>query len=120
MTIFDKQRNRINEIIYLVSNARQKNDPKMMSDAMNELYAYWNEDLKAEADYLESLNCSYCKLHLREKIYFLKETSGYYTDVNNFNYDFVDKLVEFLRNWLVDHIQVMEKKVSDCLCKKEE
>ncbi len=86
---------------------------------MRELDAYWQKDLQAETDYLESVKCSHYKLSLREIKYFHKGITDYYAEANNFNYDFVDKLIELLKKWSVNHIQAMEKKVATCLSKKE-
>jgi hemerythrin len=96
----------------------QTNDEcEKVSDALNEMTLYARTHFKAEEDYMKRVGYPEYELHKEEHREFSRITVGFCKSVMNGNYNIVYDLLEYLNQWLANHIQGTDKKYTECFNK---
>lgn len=112
---FDEEHKRIILIINKLNAAIQKNDEReKVSDALNEMTSYAISHFKTEEDYMRRFGYPEYEPHKEEHREFTKTTVGFCKSVMNGNGNIACELVEYLNQWLANHIQGTDKKYTEC------
>ncbi len=118
ISIIDKQHKRLVSIINDATVARQhSNDPKMVLSILEEMSKYAQEHFKTEESYMEEFHYPEYQLHKEEHINFSYKTIAYRNKVISGDIQIANEILEYLIKWLVNHIQVTDKKFVACFKK---
>ena len=115
---FDEEHKYIILIINRLNAAIQKDgEREKVSDALNEMTLYAISHFKTEEDYMTRFGYPEYELHREEHREFTRTTVGFCKSVMNGNYNIVYDLLEYLNQWLANHIQGTDKKYTECFNK---
>ncbi len=102
-------------IINRLNAAIQKNEEReKVSDALNEMTSYAISHFKTEEDYMTRFGYPEYELHKEEHREFTKTTVNFCKRAMNGNYNIAYDLLEYLNQWLANHIQGTDKKYTEC------
>ena len=112
---FDEEHKNIILIINKLNAALQKNDEsEKVSDTLNEMTSYASNHFKAEEDYMRRFEYPEYELHKEEHRKFIKTTVDFCNRVMNGDYNIAFDLLEYLNQWLANHIQGTDKRYTEC------
>ncbi|MGR3303998.1 MAG: bacteriohemerythrin [Candidatus Scalindua sp.] len=112
---FDEEHKNIILIINKLNAAIQKNDEReKVSDALNEMTLYAISHFKTEENYMTRFGYPEYELHKEEHREFTKTTVDFCKRVMNGNYNIANDLLEYLNQWLANHIQGTDKRYTEC------
>ena len=115
---FDEDHKNIILIINRLNAAMQKNDEReKISDTLNEMTLYATSHFKTEEDYMIRFGYPEYELHKEEHRAFTRTTVDFCKSVMNGNYSIAYDLLEYLKQWLGNHIQGTDKKYTECFNK---
>lgn len=115
---FDEEHKKIILVINRLNAAMQTNDEcEKVSDALNEMTLYARTHFKAEEDYMKSFGYPEYELHKEKHREFSRTTVDFCKSVMNGNYNVAYDLLEYLNQWLANHIQLTDKKYTECFNK---
>ena len=75
------------------------------------------EHFETEENYLIEFDYPEYEDHYREHYDFLTKTIAYFGKVVNSGYHISNELIKYLKQWLVNHIQVSDRRYIDCFKK---
>ncbi len=114
----DEEHKQLIDIINKVIVARQhNNDPGEVSEILREMTDYALNHFKTEETYMLKFGYPEYESHKKEHHDFSNKTIEYCKSVDNGDYEITDDLLEYLQQWLVHHIQEIDKKYADCFNK---
>jgi len=104
----------INKAIAAIHN---NNDGEKISEALNAMTLYAVSHFKNEEKYMITFDYQEYILHKREHKNFLKKTIDFCKNVTHGNNNISGSLHKYLKKWLEEHIQVADKKLTECFNK---
>ena len=104
----------INKAIIAKKHSKVAKDVLGILDEMTE-YAF--EHFKIEEHYMKEFNFPENLTHRKEHINFIDRVVYYKNKVVGGNFQIIDEILEYLKQWLVSHIEINDKKYSDCFIK---
>jgi hemerythrin len=114
----DEEHKKLIEIINKVIVARQhNNDPKEVSEILGEIARFALNHFKTEETYMIKFEYPEFKSHKKEHHDFSMKAVDYCNRVIKGDYQITDDLLEYLQQWLVQHIQETDKKYTNCFNK---
>ena len=112
---FDEEHKNIILIINRLNAALQKSDEhEKVSDTLNEMTLYATYHFKNEEDYMRRFGYPEYEPHKEEHREFIKTTVDFCKRVMNGDYNIAFDLLEYLKQWLVNHIQGTDKRYTEC------
>jgi len=106
------------KIIGLLNKAicvkEQNGNPEELREVLREITNYVLTHFKTEESYMKEFNYPEYKDHKEEHRIFSNETTAYKDKVIKGDYQIANEIIEYLKWWLVNHIQVTDKKYTDC------
>ena len=117
--IIEEGHEKLMKIIGDVTKARQhNNDPEEIADVLYEMTMYALNHFDAEERYMEVFDYADYKLHRKEHKSFIMKTVDYCNRTMKHDYNITDELLEYLSQWLTNHIKGSDKKFTDVLSKR--
>lgn len=114
----DEEHKKLIEIINKVIVARQhNNDPEEVLEILREMTRYALNHFKTEETYMVKFGYPDYQSHKKEHHDFSNKTIEYCRSIDNGDYQITDDLLEYLQQWLVHHIQEIDKKYTNCFNK---
>ncbi|MDP6923644.1 MAG: bacteriohemerythrin [Candidatus Scalindua sp.] len=118
VSIIDEEHKKLVDIINKVIVAKQHRDnSEEISEILNEMMKYAHEHFKNEEAYMVKFNYPMYQYHREEHLGFSLRTLSYQSRVINGDYNVASEILEYLKKWLVTHIQKTDKEYSDCFRK---
>jgi len=118
VSIIDEEHKKLIDIINRAIAAKQNRDnPEEISEILNEMMKYTHEHFKNEEAYMVKFNYPMYQYHREEHLDFSMRTLSYQSRVTNGDYNVANEILEYLKRWLVDHIQKTDKEYTDCFNK---
>jgi hemerythrin len=118
ISIIDKEHRKFMDVINKAIVAKENNDnPEGVKEVLREMTNYIFTHFKTEETYMIEFNYPEYQYHKEEHNDFTMKIIAYLDSAINGNYQIVSVLLEDLKSWLVYHIQVTDKKYSDCFKK---
>ena len=118
ISIIDEQHKKlfgiINRTIYAKENS---NDIEELKEVLEEMTEYALEHFETEEAYMTMFNYPEYEYHNEEHYGFITKTNEYFDRVVNGDYHISNELLEYLKQWLVSHIQITDRKYVDCFKK---
>ena len=114
----DEQHKKIIDIINRIIAAKELDDnTKEITEILNEMAAYSHEHFKTEETHMIEFKYPEYQYHKEEHIDFSLRTLAYQSRVITGDNRVANAILEYLKSWLVNHIQKTDKKYSDCFKK---
>ncbi len=114
----DEEHKKLIEIINNVIVARQhSNNPEEVLEILRKMTRFALDHFKTEETYMIKFGYPDYESHKKEHHDFSMKTVGYCDSVIRGDYEITDDMLEYLKQWLVHHIQEIDKKYTDCFNK---
>ena len=118
ISIIDKDHKKyidtINKVILIKKN---RDDPEGVKKVLREMTNYVLTHFKTEETYMAEFNYLEYQNHKEEHHEFAMKIIAYLDRVINGDYQIAFDMLEDLKSWLVNHIQVTDQKYIDCFIK---
>ncbi len=116
VSMIDEQHKKFIDIINKATHVQKYNNkrPIAISEILIEITAYARKHFRTEETYM--INCKYYdyKLHKDEHNSFSKIIPNYWQELTDNNFKVIDAILEYLKWWFTNHIQVTDKKFVVC------
>jgi hemerythrin-like metal-binding protein len=118
VSIIDKDHKEFIDTINKAIIVKGNNDnPEGVKEVLREITNYILTHFKTEETYMIEFNYPEYQHHKEEHHDFTMKIIAYLDSVINSNYQIGSILLEDLKSWLVNHIQVTDQKYIDCFIK---
>jgi hemerythrin len=118
ISLFDEQHKKLFELINKANIVEAlNNNTKDVLAILDQMTEYALKHFETEEHYMKEFNFSGYQAHRNEHIDFTNTTIGYQNRVIGGDYQIINEILEYLMSWLVNHIQVTDKKYIDCFKK---
>ncbi len=97
-----------------IATKEHNGNAEELREVLREMTNYALMHFTTEEAYMVKFNYSEYIYHKIEHLDFEKETISYYERVADGDYHITNEILEYLKRWLVNHIQVTDKKYIDC------
>jgi len=118
VSIIDKEHKKL---IFIINNAiaikQHNNISEKLSEKLNEMIEFAHEHFKNEEAYMIKFNYPEYQYHKEEHLDFSLRMLAYQSRVISGDYHDANEILEYLKAWLVNHIQEVDKKYTDCFTK---
>jgi hemerythrin-like metal-binding protein len=113
--MIDEEHKKFIDIINKATYVQQYDDsPRAISEVLVEMTAYALEHFNTEETYMINFKYYDYKSHKDEHNNFSKIISNYCIKLMDGEFEIIDEILEYLKQWLVNHIQVTDKKYVVC------
>ncbi len=118
ISIIDEEHKKLIGILNKAVFAKEHNDnPEELREVLREMTNYALAHFKTEETYMQKFNYPEFQDHKEEHRHFSTEIIAYSDKVIKGNSQIANEIIEYLKWWLVNHIQVSDKKYIDCFIK---
>ncbi len=115
ISMIDEEHKKLIHIINEAIVAKQHhNDLEEISKLLKELTMYALTHFSTEETYMANFNYLEFQSHKKEHHDFSSKMIAYCNRVNEGEYQIASEIIEYLKQWLVNHIQVTDKKYVAC------
>ncbi len=115
ISMIDEEHKKFIDIINKAAYVQQYDDsPRAISEMLVEITAYALTHFKTEETYMINFKYYDYKSHKDEHNNFSKIISNYCKKLIGGEFKIIDEILEHLKQWLVNHIQVTDKKYVVC------
>ena len=115
ISIIDEEHKKLIGILNKAIFAKGHNDnPEELREVLREMTNYALTHFKTEETYMEEFNYPEYQGHKEEHKEFYTEMFSYLGKVIEDDYQIANEIIEYLKWWLVNHIQGTDKKYIDC------
>jgi hemerythrin len=115
ISIIDEEHKEFIDIINKAIATMEHNDnPKELKEVLYGITMYAMIHFSTEETYMMEFNYPEYQTHRNEHIDFSEKTLAYCNRVADGDSHFTNEILESLKQWLVKHIQVTDKKYIDC------
>ncbi len=104
----------LNKVVFTKGN---NSNPEELREVLREMAKYALKHFKTEETYMKELNYPGYQNHKKEHEDFFDKTLEYFHKAGNEYRHILHELHEYLTQWLVNHIQVTDRKYIDCFKK---
>jgi hemerythrin len=118
ISIIDEEHKKLFGILNKVIVAKEHNgNPEELWEVLSEMTNYALTHFKTEEAYMEEFNYPEYQDHKEEHRDFSTEIIAYHDKVIKGDSQIANEIIEYLKWWLVNHIQETDKKYIDCFKK---
>ena len=118
ISIFDEEHKKLIGILNKAIYAKEHNDnTEEIKEVLREMTDYTFTHFTTEEAYMKAFNYPEYQDHKEEHMNFSTKIIAYAYKVIKGDYQFADELTEYLKQWLINHIQVTDRKYIDCFKK---
>ena len=118
ISLIDEQHKNLIDIINKAIIAKQhKNHQEKILEILNEMTVFALEHFTTEESYMIKFNYPEYQYHKEEHMDFSMKTLSYQTKVLDGDRHIANEILEYLKQWMVTHIQVTDRKYVDCFSK---
>lgn len=118
VSIIDEEHKKLIDIINNVIAAKQhNNNQNELLKTLNEMVEYANTHFKTEETYMIKFRYPEYQYHKEEHLDYTNKTLAYQSRVVSGDLHVATEILEYLKSWLVEHIQRTDKKYTDCFNK---
>ncbi len=115
ISIIDGEYKEFIDIINKIIVAKEHNDkPEEVREVLYEMIKYAIDHFATEETYMIKFNFPEYQLHRNEHLDFTDKAVASINKVVNGDYQAANEILEYLKRWLVDHIQKTDSKYIDC------
>jgi len=100
--------NKIYDLVY------QRIDQAELKKILDELVAYAEKHFQTEEGYFDKFNYEHSEEHKKEHLKLKTQIGDFYKKLEAGEVEISVELLDFLENWLVDHLDIQDKKYIKC------
>ena len=118
ISIIDEGYKKIVDVINKATVAeKHDNNPEKIKDVLKEMTMYALSHFSTEEAYMIEFNYPEYQHHKEEHHVFTIRTIAYLDRVINGDYQIAGEIIEYLKQWLANHIQGTDKRYTECFNK---
>jgi len=115
ISIIDEEHKELIGILNKTIDAKEHSDNKEeLKEVLEEMTKFALEHFETEEAYMKEFNYPDYKYHSEEHYAFFTKTIAYFDRVVNGDYHISNELIEYLKQWIVHHIQGSDRQYIDC------
>ncbi len=115
ISIIDKEHRKFIDIINKAIVAKEHNgDPEEVRELLKEMANFALTHFKTEETYMKEFSYPEYQDHKEEHHDFTMTTIANLRKLNKGDYQITNEILEYLKRWLINHIQDTDKKYVDC------
>lgn len=115
INVIDRQHKAFVNTLDLLHEAIIDNQTKSkISEIIGKLNTYIKDHFATEEKYFKEFNYDQAEEHIKKHRQFEKKFSSIVSDFGKDSFELSTNLVDFLEDWLVDHLNSMDKKYVSC------
>lgn len=115
--IDEEHKNFINIVNSAFVATQYNNNQEKIENVLNEMIDFaWNH-FKTEEFYMKEFNYAEYQLHKEEHLDFIHRTISYSERITKGNYKVSNEILEYLKQWLANHVQITDQKYRECFIK---
>ncbi len=115
ISIIDEEHKKLFGILDKAIFAKEHNDnPEELREVLREMTNYALTHFRTEETYMKEFNYLEYQDHKEEHRDFSTGIIAYHEKVIKGDYQIANEIIEYLKWWLVNHIQVTDRKYIDC------
>ncbi len=115
ISIIDEEHKKLFDILNKVIVAKEHNgNPEELWEVLSEMTNYAHTHFRTEETYMKEFNYPEYQNHKEEHHEFAMKIIAYLEKLIKGDYQIVNEIIEYLKWWLVNHIQVTDKKYVVC------
>ena len=112
--IDDEHKQFINIINNAIATNEHNDDPEELKKLLHSITMYAINHFSTEETYMIEFNYPEYQYHKEEHHDFSRKVIAYCERVNDGDSQISKEILEYLKRWLINHIQVTDKKYVDC------
>jgi hemerythrin-like metal-binding protein len=116
-TIDEEHKELIGILNKTIDAKRHSDNKEELKEVLEEMTKFALEHFKTEEAYMKKFNYPDYKYHSEEHYNFFTKTIAYFDRVVNGDYHISNELIEYLKQWIVHHIQESDRQYIDCFKK---
>ncbi len=118
ISIIDQEHKKLIGILNKAVFANEHNDnPAETLELLGDMIEYSRKHFSTEESYMLKFKFPEYQLHRNEHLDFTSKTITNHHNFINGDYQIANEILEYLKQWLVNHIQATDKKYIDCFKK---
>ncbi len=118
ISLIDEQHKKLFEIINKAIIAEKHSKvAKDVLEILDEMTEYALKHFETEERYMKEFNFPEYQTHRNEHIDFTNNTIDYKNRIVGGDFQIINEILEYLKQWLVNHIQVSDRQFIDCFKK---
>ena len=118
ISMIDGEHKNLIGILNKAINAKEHSDNKKeLQEVLEEMTKFALEHFETEEAYMREFNYPEYHSHSEEHYRFFTKTMAYFERVVNGDYHISNELIEYLKQWIVHHIQGSDRGYIDCFKK---
>ncbi len=118
ISIIDEEHKKLIGILNKIIYAKEHNvNPEELKEVLREMTDYTVTHFTTEEAYMKAFNYPEYQDHKEEHMNFSTKIIAYTYKVIKGDYQFADELTEYLKQWLINHIQVTDRQYVECFKK---
>ncbi len=86
-------------------------------EILDHMSVYARKHFETEEHYMKKFNFTRFKTHRRKHIDFINTTNDYKKRAVGGDYEIINEILEYLNQWLVNHMQASDRQYIDCFKK---
>ena len=115
ISILDEQHKKLIEIINKASMVEiSSNSPKDVLAILDQMTEYILKHFETEEHYMKEFDFPGFQSHRNEHIDFTNTIIDYKIRAVGGDYKIINEIIEYLMEWIVNHIQVIDRQYIDC------
>jgi len=115
ISMIDDEHKKLIGILNKAIFTKEHNDnPEELREVLREMTKYALTHFATEETYMKEFNFPEYQDHKKEHRDFYIETIAYHDKVINGDSQIANEIIEYLKWWFINHIQVTDKKYIDC------
>ena len=115
ISVIDEEHKKLIGILNKAIDAKELNDNKEeLKEVLEEMTEFALEHFETEEAYMKEFNYPEYQHHSEEQYAFFTKTIAYFDRVVNGDYHISNELIKYLKQWLVNHIQICDRQYIDC------
>ncbi len=112
--IDDEHKQFIDIINKAIATKERGGTPEELKEVLHKITMYAINHFSTEENYMIEFNYPEYQYHKEEHHDFSKKVIEYCERVNDGDSQFANEVLEYLKRWLINHIQVTDRKYMDC------
>ena len=118
ISLIDEKHKKLFEIINKAIIAEKQSEiAKDVLGILDEMTEYALKHFETEERYMKEFNFPEYQTHRNEHINFTNNTIDYKNRIVGGDFQIINEILEYLKQWLVNHIQVTDRQYIDCFKK---
>ena len=100
-----------------ITAEKHSKGPNYVLGILDEMTEYALKHIQTEENYMKEFNFPGYLPHRNEHIDFTSSSIDYKNRVVGGDFQIINEILEYLKQWLINHVQVTDKKYIDCFKK---